>query len=626
MRSLSAIALTLFALSADAEAPGVDRLNKKINDFSLPAAAGKDFSLASLKEKKAVVAVFLSFDCPVSTAYSPTLAKLHEKYAAKGVAFIGIASSDDLTPAQLAKQAEEYKLPFPVYKDEGQKVADLFKAAVAPEAFVLDHNRVMRYRGRIDNAYHARLRKNAQTTEHDLDNAVADLLAGRAVKVPATKAIGCPIQRADGTKAGGKVTYYRDVLPILQAACQQCHRPGEVGPFSLMTYRQAKNWAADIKDYTRSRKMPPFKAEEGGPFHNDRKLSERDIRTLAAWADGGAPEGDPKDAPKPRTFTEGWQLGKPDLVLTVPSDVTIGASGADAFRCFVLPTGLTEEKHVTAIEIRPGNNRIVHHSLNFFDTTGKARELEKKERERKKKPGEQDSGPGYAVSMGIGFTAEPGKIGGLGGWAPGQMPRYLPEGYGYPLPKGSDVVLQLHYHRNGRVEKDRTSIGLYFAKKEGIKPYKAVVLRGNFLLLPPGKSDIKIDGGVKLLEDVEVHSVMPHMHMLGRKIKVTMTPPGGEPEVLVGINDWDYNWQETYFLKEPRKAKKGTIFRVEAVYDNSAGNPNNPFNPPQRVWFGEQTDMEMCFAFLGVTSDATPRRVQWETLPITVPKKSGDRR
>ncbi|MBY0230692.1 MAG: redoxin domain-containing protein [Gemmataceae bacterium] len=612
------LAALLLASSIRADAPAdVDRLNKKIDDFSLPAADGKDWSLSSLKGKKAVVVVFLSFDCPVSSAYSPTLAELHKTYSAKGVGFVGIDASDDLTPAEIAKQAEEFKLPFPVLKDARHKAADLLKAKTAPEAFLLDHNRVLRYRGRIDNAYHARLRKNPRVTDHDLKDAVADLLAGKDVRTPATKAIGCPIPRGEAEAKAGKVTYHRDVLPILQQHCQQCHRAGEVGPFALSTYKQAKNWAQDIKEYTASGKMPPFKANQGMPFHNDRRLGDKDLATLAAWADAGAPEGNPKDAPKPRTFTDGWQLGKPDLVLTVPDDFTLGASGKDAFRCFVLPTGLTEDKHVVAVEVRPGNKRVVHHSLNFFDTSGSARELEREEKERKKKDGEKDAGPGYAVSMGVGFTpAKAGTFGGLGGWAPGQMPRFLPEGYGYPLPKGSDFVLQLHYHRNGREEKDRTSVGLYFAKKKGIKPYKNITMRGSFLFIPAGEADFKVKSGLEVEADCELHSVMPHMHMLGRRIQVFMTPPGGKETVLLGIDDWDYNWQETYFLKEPLKIKKGTRFRLEASFDNSAKNPSNPFNPPRFVIFGEQTDNEMCFVFLGATSDATRSRLP--TKPFAV--------
>jgi thiol-disulfide isomerase/thioredoxin len=614
--ALAAVGLTAGALLAEKPAD-VDKLNKKIDLPPLADAAGKPALPAALADKKAVVVVFLSFDCPVSCSYSPTLAALHKTYAGKDVAFLGVNASDDLTAGEVARKAKEFNLPFPVLKDDRFKAADALKAKTAPEAFVLDHNRVLRYRGRIDNGYWARLKKNRKTTQHDLRDALDDVLAGKAPRTPATTAVGCPIPRGEAAGKSGKVTYHRDVLPVLQKHCQQCHRPGEVGPFPLTSYRQAANWASDIKEYTRDRRMPPWKPVAGLSFHNERKLTDQELKTLAAWADDGAPEGDPRDAPKPRVFTEGWQLGKPDLVLTVPADMTVGASGKDLFRCFVLPTGLTEDKHVVAVEVRPGNNRIVHHSLNFYDGSGRARAMEKAEREKEnKKPDLKDHGPGYSAAMGLGFTPDRSKFGGVGGWAPGQRARFLPEGTGYPLPKGSDFVLQLHYHRNGRVETDRTRVGLYFAKKQGVKPYKSVVVRGGsfFFLIPPGKSAYKLKGSTEVLADCELHSVMPHMHMLGKEIKVTMTPPGGETTTLVAIKEWDYNWQETYFLKQPIRVKKGTVFGVEAVYDNSDANPHNPFSPPQWVRFGEQTDNEMCFVFLGVTNDASRAPVRFRMI------------
>ncbi len=598
------------AKGGEAEKVSVDKLNKKIDNFTLLGPAGKVVALHGLKDKKAIVVVFLSFECPVSTSYSPVLVKLHKEYASKGIAFLGINSSEDSSAADVARQAAEYKLPFPVLKDDRLKAADHLKARVVPEAFVLDHNFVLRYRGRIDNAYAARLKRNKQTTSHDLKKALDELLAGKAVGTPATRAIGCFIPRGEAVKATTKVTYHRDVLPILQQNCQQCHRPGEVGPFSLMTYKQAFNWASDVKDYTHDGRMPPWKPRDGVAFHNERKLSKAQIDTLASWVDGGAPEGDAKDAPPAKKFTEGWQLGKPDLVLEVPEEFTIGPAGKDVFRCFVLPTGLKEDKFVTAVEVRPGNKRVVHHSLNFFDLSGGARKKEKQERDRVKKAEEQDRGPGYSASMGIGFVPEPGKFGGVGGWAPGQRARHLPEGYGYPLPKGSDFVLQLHYHRNGRVEKDKTRIGLYFAKGAGIKPFKSMVLPGRFLVIPAGQERFRVKGTIEALEECELHSVMPHMHMLGKEIKVTMVPPGGQAKTLIDIKDWDYNWQETYFLKERLKVQVGTKFGVEAVFDNSASNPNNPFSPPQWVRFGEQTDNEMCFVFLGATNNARPGRIR----------------
>jgi peroxiredoxin/mono/diheme cytochrome c family protein len=589
-----------------AEPPvNTDKLNKKIEGFTLTDVRGKKVALADYRDRKAVVIVFLSFECPVSNSYVPELNRLAKDCADQGVALLAVACGDE-PAASLAKQADEFKLAFPLLCDPQCMAADALKAETTPEAFLLDHNHVLRYRGRIDNTWAARLRRNQQTTRHDLRAALDELLAGKDVRVPATRAIGCPLGGEKAVAKSGTVTYHRDVLPILQNHCQSCHRPGEVGPFSLMTYKQAVNWASDIKDYTQSRKMPPWKPVAGPAFHNERKLTEKEIATLAAWADGGTPEGDPKDAPAPKQFTEGWQLGKPDLVLTVPEEMVIGPSGKDLFRVFVLPTRLPEDKYITAIDVRPGNKRVVHHTLNFIDRTGKARELEEKEKKREKKAGEQDRGPGYSVSMGVGFLPQ----GGLGGWAPGQMARELPEGTGYLLPRGADVVVQVHYHRNGREERDRLTIGLYFARKPVKSVFQGMVIPGRFLWVPANDPAFKVKGAIEVLQDCTLHSVMPHMHMLGKQIQVTLTPPEGQPTTLVAIRDWDYNWQETYFLQKPIAIKAGTRMQVEAVYDNTDKNPNNPFNPPRLVTFGEQTDNEMCFVFLGATSDR-PGRIRF---------------
>jgi peroxiredoxin len=612
--------------SAADPSPSTDKLNKEIDNVTLSAADGKAAALRDHAGKTATVAVFLSFDCPVSNSYAATLIDLHKTYAEKGVGFVALVPTDD-TPEQVAKKAAEFKLPFPVYSDSKLVAAEAFKATVTPEAFVVDHNFVLRYRGRIDNQYHARLKKNPRVTEHELKDALAALTAGKDVPTPATLAIGCHIEQRDRKVTSEAVTYHRDVLPILQKHCQSCHRPGAVGPFALLTYKQAVNWSADIVHYTQSRDMPPWKPTAGVEFANARSLTLREIDTLALWEKNGCPEGDPKDAPPPAKFPDGWHLGEPDLVLTVPDEFHVGAAGKDTFRCFVLPTGLTEDKYVVAYEVKPGNAKVVHHTLNYFDTTGKARKLEAKERDRKKDKDEPDRGPGYSVAMGLGFlpsaadAPRPGvpPVGSVGGWAPGQLGTRLPEGSGILLPKEADIVLQVHYHRTGKPEKDRTRIGLYFAKKEVEKPWNTLVLVGMTPLsfIVPGKAAHVEKGTGWLTGDANIYSVMPHMHLLGKSVKVTMTPPEGEPVVLVEINRWDYNWQESYWLKKPILAKAGTRFDIEAVFDNSAKNPNNPSNPPKLVTFGEETTDEMLFGFIG----ATPVGKERVRLVRTEPKK-----
>jgi thiol-disulfide isomerase/thioredoxin len=535
MSLLAGVALTGSAF-ADAAGPS-DKLGTRIAPAFVDTT-GKPAPLAGLLGERATVVLFLSFDCPNSNGYTPTLLDLHKAYAEKGVKFVAVCESD-LTADELKAKVAEYKLPFPVFPDPKQATADTFKAKITPEAFVLDHNQVLRYRGRVDNMYTERLKRSPTVTEHDLRNALDDLLAGKPVRTPVTLAVGCAIgSREAVVKAATTVTYHKDVAPILQKNCQVCHRPGEVGPFSLMTYKQAVTWAEDVKEYTASRKMPPWKPTAAAfPFHNERRLSDDEVKTIAAWVDGGTPEGDKKDAPAPRTFSEGWQLGKPDLVLTAGDDFHLGASGPDTFRCYVLPTNLPEDKYIVGFEVRPGNPRIVHHTLNYWDLSGRAREHEARAKE-KAEPDDRDRGPGYSASMGVGFFPGPSprpdvpsSLGNFGGWAPGQVPRFLPQGTGYLLPKGADVVLQVHYHRDGKPEKDRTQIALYFAPKPVERPYQTVFVTppAPFLMrIPAGREDYKVTASRYLETDCVMHSVMPHMHLIGKSVTVSMTPPGGQ--------------------------------------------------------------------------------------------------
>jgi peroxiredoxin/mono/diheme cytochrome c family protein len=627
---LTVVAAIALACPARADTPvSRARLGEKVPNLAFKDETGGVFQLHDQKDKKAVVLVFLSFECPISNSYAQPLTDMAKEFGRHGVAFVGLTTNEDDTRAQVARSAREFNLGFPVYKDERLLAADALKAENTPEVFVLDGEFVLRYRGRIDDSYSERLKKHAQVTKHELRQTLAELVTGRPVSAEPTRAVGCAIYRPERKPAqAGAVTYHRDVLPILQNHCQTCHRPGEVGPFALMTYKQAVNWADDIKTFTQNRTMPPWKPAAGVPFHNERRLSEKEIATLAAWADHGTPEGDPKDAPPPKEFPRGWQLGTPDLVLSAAEEYTLGPTGRDVFRCFPLPTNLPDDVYVAAVEVRPSNPRVVHHVLLFIDANGQGRKLEaaaQKTEAARKQPADGDAGhlgasaldrgPGYSVAMGVGFVPQ----GGLSGWAPGQMSRQLPEGVGYYLPKGSDVVMQVHYHRNGRTERDRTQVGLYFAKKPVAKRMQSGVMAGNagnklirdFFSIPAGDANFKLAGDTWATKDFTLLSVMPHMHMVGKQITVTMTPPDGPTETLVSIPAWDYNWQETYFLKQPLRVKAGTHFQVEAVYDNSAKNPRNPFNPPRRVNFGEQTFNEMCFVFFGGTSN-DPRR-----LPLT---------
>jgi hypothetical protein len=585
VRLLPAIAVAAFAALS---APAFAADPPKAAEIALADPAGRAVRLGDFANRKATVAVFLARECPMSNTYIPKLIALDRQFAAKGVQFTVIYTGETDSPAAAA-HAKEFGITFPVLIDGRNAVAGAVGAEVTPEVAVLDKSGKVVYRGRIDDRYTARLQSKDNISSDDLAAALEAVLAGKAPSAAVTKAFGCPIFRKQAAPVAGAPTYHKDVEPILQRHCQTCHRPGQVGPFSLMTYEQASNWADDIKDFAARRVMPPWKPSDYGPkLVGDRRLTEAEIAVLAKWADAGAPRGDPKQAPAARTFRDEWALGTPDLILEPTEFFELEAQGRDVFRCFVLPTNLKEDRYVVAFELRPGNTKVVHHALLFFDTGGRARKLD-----------EADAGPGYGrTAGGIGFAPS----GGLGGWAPGNMPHYLPDGCGKRLPAGSDVVVQIHYHKSGKPEKDRTRVGLYFAKSAPAKLAHTFPLASRRLVIPAGDEHYRTTATMTVPADVQVIGVTPHMHLLGRQMKVTATLPDGKVQPLIDIPDWDFNWQDSYYFKEPVKLPRGTKIDLEARYDNSAKNPRNPSSPPRLVTWGEQTTNEMCIAFLHFTT------------------------
>ncbi len=625
MRPAFFAALALVAVSA-APPPHI-----YVKHLSVLRPDGKAVRVSDLAGRRGLVVVFASLYCPLSISYHAELARLAKEYGPRGIAVVAVLPADSV-PAGVEKEARDAGLTVPVLIDRGMKLAAATGATITPEAAVFDDKLHLMYRGRIDDAYTERLKRNAVVTRRDLRDAIEKVLDIKPIAEPRTRAVGCRIvfSRPE-IKAGARYIYHRDVAPILRKSCQACHRPGGAGPFALTTYTQARHWAEDIAAFTRSRQMPPWPPAGGVPFQNDRRLSAAEIAILNEWAESGAPEGEPKDAPPDGADPGEWALGKPDLILEAEADFKLGGEGSDLFRVFTLPMGLKEDRWVVAYDVKPGTPRVVHHTLHFFDTTGAARKMEaaQAKRDAGKKP--RDSGPGYTVSMGVGFVPPRPKVnelpafGGLGGWAPGQSAQKLPAGAGLFLPAGSDFLLQVHYHRDGKPAADRTRVGLYFARGRIEQPWQVLTVRGmkDGAVIPAGKAEHRMRRAMYLHTDAQLHNVMAHMHLLGKSVKVTLTPPGGKPVVLLDIPAWDYRWQETYWFREPLRVKAGTRVEVEGVFDNSAANPLNPSRPPRDVREGDQTTDEMLYAFLGATSAASPWQfVTWGDTPA--PKSAAE--
>ncbi|HLX60671.1 MAG TPA: ascorbate-dependent monooxygenase [Planctomycetota bacterium] len=391
--------------------------------------------------------------------------------------------------------------------------------------------------------------------------------------------------------AKGTLTFNKDIAPIVFNNCTGCHRAGEVAPFALQTYQDVSKRAKQITRVTHSKYMPPWKPENGfGEFLDERRLTNDQIGMIAQWAEEGAAEGVAADLPPLPKFPEGWALGEPDMVVKMPQAYTLQAEGRDVFRCFVIPIKIDEDKYVTAVDFRPSNRKIVHHALFFLDALGVA----------KKKEG-QDKAPGFASFGGPGFTP----TGGLGGWAPGYQAHRLPEGMGKLLRKGSDLVLQVHFHPSGKEEPEQSTVGLYFSKKPAEKVIASLMIGNRKIDIAPGDKTYKVTKEFVTPVDAEVVGITPHAHYLCKDMKVNAVFPDGKTQPMIWIKDWDFSWQDTYLYKTPQKFPKGTKLTMEYTYDNSVENPRNPSNPPQRVHFGEQTKDEMALVFVNYVAKTT---------------------
>jgi mono/diheme cytochrome c family protein len=396
---------------------------------------------------------------------------------------------------------------------------------------------------------------------------------------------GAPAQRPRAPQ----ITFSDRIAPILYANCVSCHRPGEAAPFSLMSFEDVRTRARLIAQVTASRYMPPWHAAHGyGEFKDERRLTDEEIADIAAWVNQGTPEGDPARMPAPPRFQAGWQLGEPDLVLDMPAAYELPASGPDMFRNFVIPTGLTEDTWVRAIEIRPTARKVVHHVLFAYDVSDGSRKLDG-----------ADGRPGYASTMApIGLVGGSANVGGLGGWAVGAPAFVMPDGHAMKLPKGSDFILQTHFHLSGKPETERTRVGLYFADKAPETSLMDVSMPPLFgfgagLTIPAGASNYVLDDSFTLPVDVKAYGLYAHAHYLAKEIKGTATLPDGTSKALIWIRDWDFNWQDPYIYKTPVLLPAGTRLDVRFTYDNSAENPRNPTVPSKTVMWGEDTFDEM---------------------------------
>jgi peroxiredoxin len=566
------VGLAISGSSSRADTPlAASSVGKAITGFSLKDTGGKTWSLADLKSKKAVVVVFVGTQCPINNAFMPVLAELHKTYSKQGVQLLAVNSNVQDSAEKVAEHATKHRLPFPVLRDDGNLVADLFGARRTPEAFLLDARGKIRYQGRIDDQFGIGFAR-PKPTRRDLALAIDELLAGKAVSQPTTPVAGCLIARAPKPKKDSAITYARQVSRILQKNCQECHRPGQIGPMSLLTYRDASAWSDTIREVIEERRMPPWHADpRHGKFQNDRSLSKEDRGALLAWIDAGCPRGDDKDLPAPATFAEGWRIGKPDAVFTMSNTFKVPAKAEKGikYKYFLVPTNFEEDVWVQAAEARPGNRAVVHHIIV------------------------------YAVDLKKGRSRSPDGIGNdfLVAHAPGDLPSVFSPGYAKKVPKGATLAFQMHYTPNGVEQTDQSSVGLIFAKKPPQYEVRTRSIARRALRIPAGDKNFKAVASTTFADDALLISMFPHMHLRGKDFLYRVTFPDSKSETLLSVPRYDFNWQNNYRLDKSLSLPAGTRIECTAHYDNSADNPNNP-DPTKEVRWGDQTWDEMMIGFV----------------------------
>jgi mono/diheme cytochrome c family protein/thiol-disulfide isomerase/thioredoxin len=546
---------------------------------------------------RVVAIVFTGTLCPIGELYLPRLNALAKKYEIRGVDFLAINSNASEPAQDVADHARRSAIAFPVLKDDENRVADSVLAERTCEALVIDRRGRLRYRGAIDDQYALGSRRDAPAQEY-LARAIDAVLEGKPVSPETTQVFGCPIERTrpprktrtavaaatsvpnasarhDTGKASAEargVTYSSDVAAILHSRCATCHRPGQVAPFSLLTFDHARRWSTSIAEVINDGRMPPWHADPRfGRFSNDRRLTEQERSRLLAWVEQGSPPGDLARAPAPPNFPQGWSIGTPDMVFEAPDVFRVPAEGTLPLMKFQIAAKIKKDLWIQAIEAQPSDRAVVHHIIVFSRV--------------------------YDNS-----SAKQHKKIFLAAYLPGDVPQVFPPGVAKMIPAGSDLEFELHYTPIGKVRFDRPSVGVILCKQP---PRHIAITRGisyHDIRIPPGASDHLEQVDWTLKHDIHLLSFSPHMHLRGKSFSYEARYPDGRVEMLLSVPAYDFNWQSVYRLAEPKALPKGTKIHCEAHYDNSTANLANP-DPTRVVLWGEQSWDEMLMGYLEYYED-----------------------
>jgi peroxiredoxin len=579
------LALTSFAQEPLAERPVPLPLRETntgclVPDIHCRTLEGTALSVRRVAaEKKALVIAFTSPSCPLSGKLMPNLAALEKEFTARGAAFLYVnpTASDSADAITAARSA--HGLTGSLVHDKDLALSAALHATSTTEVFVLDPSATITYRGAVDDQYGLGYAHDAPKNEW-LRAALSATLAGQRPRIPATTAPGCVIALPEKKPAAAPaaVTWHGRVSRIVQANCQECHRGGGIAPFALESLEDVTSHAGMIKKVVTKGIMPPWFASPQGlhsPFSNDRSLTESDRTDFLAWLDGGRPEGDAADAPRPRQWPHAeWAIGQPETIYELPRAVDIKATGKMDYVNLQVETGLTEDKWVQSIEVLPSARAHVHHVLVFVtlpDSQGRRR-----------------------VRDGNNFFAA---------YVPGSNVLQYPAGYAKRLPKGAVLHFQLHYTPTGTATQDRTRLGLIFAKEPPRYEVKVAAAMNTRFAIPPGAENHTEKATLPVLFESQVLAFMPHMHVRGKSFRYDLVSSDSQRRTVLDVPRYDFNWQLLYRLAHPMVIPAGSRLEVTAVFDNSTNNPANP-NPAQTVRWGEQTDDEMLLGYVEYVNPA----------------------
>ncbi|MEX0676388.1 MAG: redoxin family protein [Pirellulales bacterium] len=583
--ALAILALPLKAEKAPVKQSGdpAVKIGQKVQDFTFKDIRYLPRTLADFGDKKAYVILFTTLDCPVAQRYLPKLAELDLAYRDSGAQFLAVNVGPNDALREVAYQAVRTNCEFPFAKDFDGQVSRSVGAERAAEVVVLDGERKLRYRGRVDDQF--RLGgERPKATRDDLKLAIEDVLAGRDVEVAETAVDGCLINIPEPRAGNPKVTFAEHIAPLLQKHCQDCHRAGAPeAPFVLASYEDAVDNAEMMVEVVKEERMPPwFGGKEYGHFSNHRGLSPDERNLVEDWVRGGCTQGDMAKAPPPRVFsTSKWKIGEPDMVLKTPLQ-EIPATGYVDYRYIILQPLFAKDTWVQGVQILPENSKAMHHCNMAWIQMGK-------------KPSNENF---------------------ITGQVPGGDPMILDRNVGFMIPAGTSLVLQIHYVPTGEETTDQISVGLRFAREVIQKHLRNSQVTDLTFKIPPGAPHFPVSAVREMKGDVTGYGLFSHMHLRGKDMTFKAVYPDGRAETLLVVPNYSFDWQQSYRWPEDKvKFPKGTKLEVSAHYDNSTFNPYNP-DPKREVPEGQQTFDEMMYGFVFFTYDD-------ERLNLTIDPKTG---